>query len=219
MKLLVEIPDYRYKAIKEIDVTQKHYTINERSAITVIKNGQPLPKDCEILTKEAYADLCMRASKGQEPNCSGIPTGSTAKIDVPDNNVGNIDCISRSDAIKAIQKYGVGCLDADDFSPEQCERYVISKLNALPSVTPQEPRWILVSEKLPEPFMFVNATCRSLVDDREDWVIETLYLPIPKEANKHGYSDWGNIPMLNCGDAEVIAWVKRIIPEPYKAGK
>lgn len=80
----------------------------------------------------------------------------------------------------------------------------------------QEPKWIPVSEKLPEPYMYVNATCRSLIDDREDWVIETLYLPIPKEANKHGYSDWGNIPMLNCGEAEVIAWVERIIPQPYK---
>lgn len=81
----------------------------------------------------------------------------------------------------------------------------------------QEPKWIPVSEKLPEPFMYVNATCRSLVDDRENWVVETIYLPIPKEVNKHGYSDWGNIPMLNCGEAEVIAWVERIIPQPYKA--
>ena len=81
----------------------------------------------------------------------------------------------------------------------------------------QEPKWIPVSEKLPEPFTFVNATCRSLVDDRENWVVETVYLPIPKEANKHGYSDWGNIPMLNWGEAEVIAWAERIIPQPYKA--
>ena len=63
MKLLVEIPDYRYRAIKKIDVTQKPYTINERSAITVIKNGQPLPEDCEILTRETYEDLCNRGSK------------------------------------------------------------------------------------------------------------------------------------------------------------
>jgi len=61
MKLLVEIPDYRYRAIKGIDVTKKPYTINERSAITVIQKGQPLPEDCEILTKEAYSDLCLRA--------------------------------------------------------------------------------------------------------------------------------------------------------------
>ena len=65
MKLLVEIPDYRYRAIKKIDVTQKPYTINVRSAITAIKNGQPLPEDCEILTKEAYSDLCLRACKEQ----------------------------------------------------------------------------------------------------------------------------------------------------------
>lgn len=83
-------------------------------------------------------------------------------------------------------------------------------------ISPQ-PRWIPVSEKLPEPFTFVNATCRSLVDDRENWVVETVYLPIPKEVDKHGYSDWGNIPMLNWGEAEVIAWVERVIPQPYKA--
>ena len=81
----------------------------------------------------------------------------------------------------------------------------------------QEPRWIPVSERLPEPCTFVNVTCHSLIDDREDWVVETLYLPIPKNHNPMHYSDWGNIPMLNDGDCEVIAWVERIIPEPYKA--
>lgn len=85
-----------------------------------------------------------------------------------------------------------------------------------PTAEQKTAEWIPVTERLPKPFTLVNATCRSLVDDREDWVIETLYLPIPKEANKKGYSDWGNIPMLNWGEAEVIAWVERIIPEPYK---
>ena len=61
MKLLVEIPDYRYRAIKKIDLTKKPYTINERSAIIAIQHGQPLPEDCEILTKEAYSDLCLKA--------------------------------------------------------------------------------------------------------------------------------------------------------------
>lgn len=77
-------------------------------------------------------------------------------------------------------------------------------------------RWIPVSERLPKPCTFVNVTCHSLIDDREDWVVETLYLPIPKDYNPMRYSDWGNIPMLNDGDCEVIAWVERIIPEPYK---
>ena len=46
----------------------------------------------------------------------------------------NGDCISREEAIKQIQKYGVGCFDADDFSVEQCTRFVIGKLNELDSV-------------------------------------------------------------------------------------
>lgn len=44
MKLIVEIPDYRYRAIKKIDLTKKPYTINERSAIIAIQNGQPFPE-------------------------------------------------------------------------------------------------------------------------------------------------------------------------------
>ena len=73
----------------------------------------------------------------------------------------DVDLISRSEAIKAIQKYGVGCLDPDDFSPEQSERFVINKLNELPSVTPQ-PRWIPVSERLPEIHQDVILSLRSL---------------------------------------------------------
>ena len=83
--------------------------------------------------------------------------------------------------------------------------------------TPQENRkghWIPVSERLPKAFEFVNCTCHSLVDDREDWVVETVYIP---QSSDSPYSDWGNIPMLNSGDCEVIAWVHRDIPEPYKA--
>lgn len=113
------------------------------------------------------------------------------------------DAVSRDDVVRIVQHNN---------PPKALE-----KIRKLSSVTPQEQKWIPVSEKLPKPFTFVNATCRSLVDDRENWVIETVYMPIPKEVNKHGYSDWGNIPMLNWGEAEVIAWVERIIPQPYKA--
>jgi len=73
--------------------------------------------------------------------------------------------------------------------------------------------WIPVSERLPEAFRFVNCTCHSLIDDREDWVVETCYLP---QLPDSPYSDWGNIPMLNNGDCEVVAWMYRNIPEPYK---
>lgn len=74
--------------------------------------------------------------------------------------------------------------------------------------------WIPVGERLPKAFEFVNCTCHSLIDDREDWVIETIYIPQPSDSP---YSDWGNIPMLNSGDCKVVAWMHRDIPEPYKA--
>lgn len=77
-------------------------------------------------------------------------------------------------------------------------------------------RWIPVSERLPKVCEFVNCTCHSLIDDREDWVVETCYIPQPHDSL---YSDWGNIPMLNWGHAEVIAWMHRDIPKPYTAEK
>ena len=86
------------------------------------------------------------------------------------------------------------------------------EVKALPSVNPQ-PKWIPVSEGLPKVCEFVNCTCHSLIDDREDWVVETVYVPQPPDSP---YSDWGNIPMLNRGHAEVIAWMHRDIPKPYE---
>jgi len=78
----------------------------------------------------------------------------------------------------------------------------------------EKKRWVPVSERLPRKFEFVDCTCHSLIDDREDWVVETVYIPQPPNSP---YSDWGNIPMLNSCECEVIAWMHRDIPEPYKA--
>lgn len=74
--------------------------------------------------------------------------------------------------------------------------------------------WIPCSERLPKVCEFVNCTCHSLIDDRDDWVVETCYIPL---SSNSPYSDWGNFPMLNEGKCEVIAWMHRNIPEPYKA--
>lgn len=96
----------------------------------------------------------------------------------------------------------------------------------LPPVIPAEKisssekpnKWIPVSERLPKPYTWVYATCKSLVDDRENWVIDTCYVPNKEIAQEYKISDWGNVPILNMGDAEVIAWMKWIIPKPYKEG-
>ena len=113
------------------------------------------------------------------------------------------DAISRQAVLELVADY--------DLSMGQ----VVKGIHALPSVTVrQSGEWIPVSERLPEAWRYVNCTCHSLVDDREDWVIETCYVPQPKGSP---YSDWGNIVMLNDGECEVVAWMYRDIPEPYKA--
>ena len=86
---------------------------------------------------------------------------------------------------------------------------------AISALSENKGEWISVSERLPERFRFVNCTCHSLIDDREDWVVETVYVPQPSNSP---YSDWGNIPMLNNKECEVIAWMYREIPEPYQKG-
>lgn len=76
-----------------------------------------------------------------------------------------------------------------------------------------EARWTPISERLPKTFEYVYCTCHSLIDDREDWVVETVYIPQPSDSP---YSDWGNIPMLNLCGCVVTAWMHRDIPKPYK---
>lgn len=113
----------------------------------------------------------------------------------------------------AVSRQAVLDIFADNADATRPYSNTWEEVKALPPVNPQ-PKWIPVSERLPKVCEFVNCTCHSLIDDREDWVVETCYIPQPHNSP---YSDWGNIPMLNWGHAEVIAWMHRDIPEPYKA--
>ena len=76
MKLLIEIPEdilcqYQMSGYMDIRLHKDEDVINK---ITIATNENPyfnflkfqlLPEGCEILTKEAYSDLCLRASKGE----------------------------------------------------------------------------------------------------------------------------------------------------------
>lgn len=59
MQVLIDIPNWLYNAIMEC--TEPHYS---KSLGDAVRDGIPLPEGAEILTKEAYSDLCMRASSG-----------------------------------------------------------------------------------------------------------------------------------------------------------
>lgn len=108
-------------------------------------------------------------------------------------------------AIKILQR------ELDSYEPEHA---LAQALWMAIEAMEQRPRWISVSERLPKAYESVNCTCHSLIDDREDWVIETSYIP---QLPFSPYSDWGNIPMLNSCECEVIAWMHRDIPKPYNA--
>ena len=70
-----------------------------------------------------------------------------------------------------------------------------------------EPHWIPVTEPPKGDFMPYYATCRSKVDDRENWVIEGMYTK---------YSGWEYPPMVRDDRAEIIAWMPKELPEPFK---
>jgi len=78
---------------------------------------------------------------------------------------------------------------------------------AIKALAQPEQRWIKTSKRLPEMCMPFYATVRSLIDDRENWVIEGYYNPITK---------WGIIPMIEMGKAEVVAWMPKEFPSPYQ---
>lgn len=84
MKLIIEIPDYRYRTIKKIDVTKKPYTINERSAITAIKNGTPLPKGHGKLIVEPTEEDIAKTIGGQNDFAECIRDSVKAVFDNAD---------------------------------------------------------------------------------------------------------------------------------------
>lgn len=60
MKVLVEIDEIDFENLKRKDkIDRKFLTYYEK----LIAYGTPLPEGAEILTKDAYSDLCLRASK------------------------------------------------------------------------------------------------------------------------------------------------------------
>ena len=70
-----------------------------------------------------------------------------------------------------------------------------------------KPRWIPVTERLPEEFQPVWVACK--MDGRENWTFDTIYDPYLK-------CPWGTYYYLEKGEAVVYAWMDRSDPEPPK---
>ena len=58
MRIVIDLPEYLYDQLH--DLVSDDYALNDYEL--AIFNGTLLPEGVEILTKEAYSDLCTRAA-------------------------------------------------------------------------------------------------------------------------------------------------------------
>ena len=112
-----------------------------------------------------------------------------------------VDAVSRKSVITIIQSHWWNCRDIDKL------------VNELPSATPQEPRWISVSERLPEEHIIADGYI-----EPSDYVLVQM-----KSGLMHVTRYWGNRQCMAYEDwldlhypttDEVIAWMP--LPKPYE---
>lgn len=114
MRLVIDIPDGCYEELNNGQFpVQDAYRLVEW-----IKDGTPLSDGVEILTKEAYSDLCMRAA------------------DVPDTNVG--DLISRQAVIDTIETDCSWDMFNEWGSHTPTGENIINAIKSVPSVEPKK---------------------------------------------------------------------------------
>lgn len=122
------------------------------------------------------------------------------------------DCILRETVLRYISGSE---LAAGMFGDRKTERFCQSMYKFVNSIPPADVvpvEWVPVKERLPEPWFPVWAACKA-ADGRENWVIETSYIPNPQSK-----SQWGPVPILETGRATVYAWAERHPPEAPKEG-
>ena len=69
-------------------------------------------------------------------------------------------------------------------------------------------KWIPVTKRLPKHLQQYYATCKSITEDRENWVIEGTY--------NCEFGGWQMTPYLANGWGEIIAWMPKKMPKPYE---
>jgi len=120
-----------------------------------------------------------------------------------EKNFGESDCISRADAIQAMQDKAKKITNEDTING-LCGAVAI--LFDLPSVTPQEPRWISVSERLPKAGEYVGNVAKY-------YLVQNEYGDMLVARYTHS-EYWEQMYQLKPISDEVVAW--RELPKQYK---
>lgn len=112
-----------------------------------------------------------------------------------------VDCISRVEVKKIAKEmyFEVANMELDvntisdciSYTSSKCREVLERKLQTLPSVTPQETRWVSVTEKLPEEdggyLVTVKrgyVTTALWVGNTKHWNEVTAWMPLPKPYNE-----------------------------------
>lgn len=185
-----------YIADAERDAGMKN--LSRKEALEILngmKVKNKIPKAAVMQNKRnAALDMAIEALKYSE-----IPNSSTG-------------CISRQAVVKFFNDW-ISCLDENCHHQSVADMIIIKNdFKNLPSVQP-EPRWIPVTERLPENDNEVLITI---------WDAEDDYVEVYKGFYQghewwtqwcHGCSKIKDEP---CGENIVIAWMP--LPEPYRGG-
>jgi hypothetical protein len=161
--------------------------------------------DCE------YKEPLTKVNQDLTKNKSEIPTGSTTKNDL------GVDKEQLKTMIRGLTKWYVKRDNTEVGEPNTAVGLlyddVMFGIDRLPSVTPLEPRWIPVCERLPEDGQYVMVTFGDkiavcLAQDNNGTLQEVTSL-----ISKNATEIW-LYPEPKWGDG-YAAWMP--LPEPYKA--
>lgn len=135
MKLMIDIPDDMIKSIEQGSFGAKYNTYD---IVGCLMNGTPLPDGAEILTKEAYSDLCTRAADVPDTNVGDLPS-ARPETHEKRTKTHACDCISRQAAIDTIGNVP----DHDDGMVWEALSHAQRDVALLPSVEPERKigRW------------------------------------------------------------------------------
>lgn len=148
MKIVIDIPNEKYQTIinHTEEILDESSFIEPKYLYIAVLKSTPLPEGAKILTKEAYSDLCLRASKAVTNAVDQVTIKEYLDSFGKNTNVTSTDAVDRQEAINAAIEGADKWDGGYNNEREKCIREEIAKLS---SVTPQPKmgRWKKINKE------------------------------------------------------------------------
>ena len=166
----------------------------KQKAIDALKISAPF----RVVTQEEFKDYIQTINQVRD----WLEQEPTTKNDL------GVDCISRVDALDSI---AIMC-SAEELDIDFAKLLLLQRaIKALSPVTPQDPKWIPVSERLPTKEEYIANNGLFIVSDGNRTYAE--YFDVYNSMKYFGEPTMNGFRVDRC----VIAWMS--LPEPYKMNK